>query len=99
MKKALKMLLVSALVATLFSSVAMAEVNIGAWGRGMFVPASGPVGEDGDMVPFDSTSWGGPTRIGMTLSGTSDNVGFRADVRADGALVIHLRTMIISTFG
>jgi hypothetical protein len=62
----------------------MAEVNIGAWGRGMFVPASGPVGEDGDMVPFDSTSWGGPTRIGMTLSGTSDNVGFRADVRADG---------------
>jgi hypothetical protein len=85
MKKALKMLLVSALVATMFSSVALAEVNIGAWGRGLFVPATGPVGEDGDIVPVDSASWyNGDSRVGFTLSGTSDNVGVKADLYFDG---------------
>jgi len=85
MKKALKMLFVSALVATTFSSVAFAEITIGAWGRGLFVPATGPVGKDGDVVPLDTASWwNGDSRIGFTLKGESDNVGVVADLYMDG---------------
>jgi len=82
MKKALKMLLVSALVATMFSSVALAEINVGAWGRALFVPAYSNF--EGETVTRETASWYNNSRLGFTLSGTSDNVGVQADLFFDG---------------
>jgi len=84
MKKALAILMIFALVA----SVAVAEVSIGAWGRGFFVPAQDDgldVGGDGvDGVGTDTAvSWGSNPRIGFTIAGNSDNVGFVADMNVD----------------
>lgn len=81
MKKALAILMIFALVA----SVAVAEVSIGAWGRGIFLPViNGPDTTTTDTAP----SWGGwpgdEARIGFTLAGNSDNVGFQIDGNVDG---------------
>jgi len=81
MKKALAILMIFALVA----SVAVAEVAFGAWGRGIFLPIYNN-GEDNttDTAP----SWGGwsgdESRIGFTMAGKSDNVGFVIDGNVDG---------------
>jgi len=81
MKKALAILMIFALVA----SVAFAEVSIGAWGRGIFLPVSN--GPD-DTLTDTAPSWGGwpgdEARIGFTLAGNSDNVGFQIDGNVDG---------------
>ncbi|HEQ72603.1 MAG TPA: hypothetical protein ENN69_08955 [Spirochaetia bacterium] len=80
MKKAV--LLVAALLVC--SSFAFAEVNIGAWGRGFFVVT----GADEDIQAITMATWGpGNVRVGASFSGTSDNVGFQADVKFDGANV------------
>jgi len=81
MKKALAILMIFALVA----SVAVAEISVGAWGRGMFAFVS----DSEDTYTTNSTSWGDPTwgaapRIGFTLAGNSDNVGVQADINVDG---------------
>jgi len=81
MKKALAILMIFALVA----SVAFAEVSIGAWGRGIFLP----VNHNGDDSITDTApSWGGwagdESRIGFTIAGNSDNVGFVIDGNVDG---------------
>jgi len=81
MKKALAILMIFALVA----SVAVAEISVGAWGRGMFAFVS----DSEDTYTTNSTSWGDPTwgaapRIGFTLAGNSDNVGVVADFNVDG---------------
>jgi hypothetical protein len=81
MKKALALLMIFALVA----SVAFAEVSIGAWGRGIFLP----VNHNGDDSITDTApSWGGwagdESRIGFTIAGNSDNVGFVIDGNVDG---------------
>ncbi|MDA3899315.1 MAG: hypothetical protein PF637_02215 [Spirochaetes bacterium] len=50
----------------------------------MFVPMASPAGADEEVVPTNTTSWGwGIQRIGMTIAGNSDNVGFQADVNVD----------------
>ena len=81
MKKALAIFMIFALVA----SVAFAEVSIGAWGRGIFLPVlNGPDDTTTDTAP----SWGGwggdEARIGFTIAGNSDNVGFQIDGNVDG---------------
>jgi len=80
MKKALAILMIFALVA----SVAVAEISVGAWGRGMFAFVS----DSEDTYTTNSTSWGGDwgaaPRIGFTLAGNSDNVGVQADINVDG---------------
>lgn len=81
MKKALAILMVLALVA----SAVTAEVAIGAWGRGIFLPAM----SDGEDTFTDTApSWGGwagdEARIGFTIAGKSDNVGFVIDGNVDG---------------
>lgn len=81
MKKALAILMIFALVA----SVAIAEVSIGAWGRGIFLP----INYDGEDSRTDTApSWGGwagdESRIGFTIAGNSDNVGFVIDGNVDG---------------
>jgi hypothetical protein len=79
MKKALAILMIFALVA----SVAMAEVTVGAWGRGIFVPAS-DTGADGSVLEAtEKATWGGSPRVGFTVSGSSDNVGFVVELKAD----------------
>jgi len=80
MKKALAILMIFALVA----SVAVAEVSIGAWGRGLFVPVSNSGKSDEDSVAQNKASWGGAPRIGFTIAGNSDNVGFQIDANGDG---------------
>jgi hypothetical protein len=59
-----------------------AEVKVGAWGRGFFVPFY----SDGanDAQTFNAVSWGAnAARIGATISGSSDNVGFQIDLNGD----------------
>lgn len=56
-----------------------------AWGRGLFVPMASP--DDGETVPRDTASWGGDSRIGFTLKGESDRVGFWVDMKADGGKI------------
>jgi len=86
MKKALAILMIFALVA----SVAVAEISVGAWGRGFFVPVQNDgldENEGGDKFDGATTdtavSWGSAPRIGFTLSGSSDNVGVQADFNVD----------------
>lgn len=76
MKKAV--LIIAALV--LCSTFAFAQASVGAWGRGIIVPVAG--GED--MVMDTQASWGGAPRVGITISGSSDNVGFQVDFNGDG---------------
>jgi hypothetical protein len=78
MKKAV--LVIAALV--LFTGFTFAQASVGAWGRGLFVLYGG--GENDDMTMGTQTSWGGDPRVGMTISGSSDNVGFQADFNVDG---------------
>lgn len=92
MKKALAILMIFALVA----SVAFAEITFGAWGRTMFVPIANSGADDVEMgskiVP--SWDWGGQDgigaaggRIGATIAGNSDNVGFQIDFNGDGGSI------------
>ena len=72
------------------AGAAFADVGIGAWGRGIWAPIAG---QNGDMISFEGPSWawgdahegtGGYTRVGITVSGSSDNVGFNLDLNGDG---------------
>ncbi|MDA3822695.1 MAG: hypothetical protein PF450_08830, partial [Bacteroidales bacterium] len=85
MKKTLAILIMFALIA----SVAFADVTVGAWGRGLFTPVSNSGGDDmyaDTSISWESMpgagAWGAP-RVGMTISGSSDNVGFQADFNVD----------------
>jgi hypothetical protein len=77
MKKAI--FIIAALV--VFTSFTFAQVSVGAWGRGMFMPVLG--GGDDIMAQLMSSWYSHTLRIGVTLSGTSDNVGFQFDLLAD----------------
>jgi len=94
MKKALAILTALAVV----GGAAFAEISVGGWGRGIFVPAmndgldetEGGDGTDG-MITDTAPSWGSwggdEARVGFTVSGGSDNVGFQIDMNADGSSV------------
>ncbi len=79
MKKAV--LVIAALV--VFTGFTFAQASVGAWGRGLFVAVAG----GDDMVTADTASWGDAPRVGMTVSGTSDNVGFQIDINADNGAI------------
>jgi len=82
----MKKVLATLVLILVASTVSAAEVKIGAWGRGFFVPYY----SDGasDAKTFDTISWGGSApRVGMTISGTSDNVGFQVDFNGDGGAI------------
>jgi len=77
MKKAVLILAALCVV----SSFAFAEISIGAWGRGFFVPA---ISNGTDIMTINqATWWSSPPRIGFTISGKSDNVGVQLDFNAD----------------
>jgi hypothetical protein len=60
-------------------------VKIGAWGRGIFVPVAtgGQVAGESETQTLLGVSWGGEVRTGITISGTSEFVGFQVDMNAD----------------
>jgi hypothetical protein len=78
--------LVSVLFALLLiGSLAFAEdaaVKVGAWGRFIYVPAGSLDGADN--VTFSGPSWASGSRVGVTISGTSDNVGFLINYFSNG---------------
>lgn len=82
MKKALAILAALALVA----SAASAQVTIGGWGRGLFaISNTGATGAKTTAVTkksWDSANGGAP-RVGVTLAGSADKVGFVLTVMSD----------------
>jgi hypothetical protein len=89
--KVMCLLAVFAIIALPVSSFAQeetkeAKVSIGAWGKAIFAP--GISNDQGDTVPAQDTSWGGTSaRIGWTIKGESENVGFHVDMNCDGGSV------------
>jgi len=83
MKKALAILMIFALVA----SVAVAEISVSGWGRGIFVPVQADAVDGAKNTTSIQKTWDGRAqdsspRIGFTIAGNSDNVGFQVDIRA-----------------
>lgn len=88
MKKALAILMIFALVA----SVAFAEVSVSGWGRGLFVPVQNTGADDVDNASTIQKSWdgamtAGDPRIKFSVNGNSDNVGFQFEINNDGGNV------------
>ncbi|MGN0740676.1 MAG: hypothetical protein ACI4LX_10950 [Treponema sp.] len=76
----------------LAAGVAFADVGIGSWGRAIFAPVAALDG--GDVKALETTSWMsglGTSRIGISVHGESENVGFNIDMNADqyGKVGIH----------
>jgi hypothetical protein len=70
------------------STVSAAEVKIGAWGRGFFIPFYSD--GDSDAQTFDAVSWGANNpRIGISIIGSSDNAGFQIDLNGDNGIGAH----------
>lgn len=80
----MKRLFAVLLVAALVMGGAFAQISFGAWGRGMFVPVQvAPGAELKDATTTVAASWGGNPRIGFTIRGSSDNIGFQVDMTGD----------------
>lgn len=64
-------------------------VTVGAWGRGIFIPVAtgGQVGGSDVTQSILGVSWGGAPRVGITVAGNSENVGFQMDVNADNSSI------------
>ena len=75
----MKRLFAVLLVAALVMGGAFAQISFGAWGRGVFVPVQGGAGVE-DPTATTMASWGGNPRIGFTIRGESDNIGFQVDM-------------------
>ena len=86
----MKKLIGTVAVAALLATAAFAEISIGGWGRGLW----SVFGYDGDAKMTHGISWGGPNgawgaapRVGITVAGNSDSVGFVFGLHADGGNV------------
>ena len=80
----MKKLIGTVAVAALLATAAFAEISIGGWGRGLW----SVFGYDGDAKMTHGISWGGmDPRVGITVAGNSDNVGFVFGLHADGGNV------------
>ena len=68
----------------LAASSAFAGVGIGSWGRAIWAPVQG----DGDKVTsWEGISWGSAkSRVGISVHGESENVGFNLDMNGDGGV-------------
>ena len=65
------------------AGVAFADVGIGSWGRAVWTPVAYD-DADGKVKSWEGISWGGNfSRIGITVHGESENVGFALDMNAD----------------
>ena len=65
------------------AGVAFADVGIGSWGRAVWTPVAYD-DADGKVKSWEGISWGGNfSRVGITVHGESENVGFALDMNAD----------------
>ena len=67
------------------AGVAFADVGIGSWGRAIFSPV-GTLDGGKTFVSNETTSWmggKGTSRMGFSVHGESENVGFNVDLKAD----------------
>ncbi|MGN0740782.1 MAG: hypothetical protein ACI4LX_11485, partial [Treponema sp.] len=74
----------------LAAGVAFADVGIGSWGRAIFSPV-GTLDGGKTFVSNETTSWmggAGTSRMGFSVHGESENVGFNVDLKADGYSVL-----------
>ncbi len=83
MKKTFAVLAVIALA----SSALTAEVTIHARGGGLFVPCANTGASGADCYSASMAPWGDAPRVGFTVTGNSDNVGFQVDINADGSVM------------
>ena len=68
------------------AGVAFADVGIGSWGRAIFSPV-GTLDGGKTFVSNETISWmggKGTSRMGFSVHGESENVGFNVDLKADG---------------
>jgi len=80
MKKALAILMIFALVA----SVAVAEISISGWGRAVVDLTKNSGADKEDNSSNVGVSWSSDLpRVGFTVAGNSDNVGFQVDVTGE----------------
>ena len=77
MKRLVAVLVVVALVMT----GAFAQISFSGWGTGVLGVKGGAGADDASL--FLQTPWGANTRVGFTIAGNSDNIGFQADMTAD----------------
>lgn len=90
MKKALAIFMVLAMVtgvAFAQDAPAAAAITIGGWGRGVFLPVINSGAEDEDSTSTNAASWGAAPRVGITIAGNSENVGFQIDMNGDGGTI------------
>ena len=72
------------------AGVAFADVGIGSWGRAIFSPV-GTLDGGKTFVSNETISWmggKGTSRMGFSVHGESENVGFNVDLKADGYSVL-----------
>ena len=72
------------------AGVAFADVGIGSWGRAIFSPV-GTLNGGKTFVSNETISWmdgKGTSRMGFSVHGESENVGFNVDLKADGYSVL-----------
>jgi len=97
MKKLVSVLFALLLIGSLAfaQDAAKPSVNVGAWGRLMFVPASNVAGDltdaldllgkDSDPLAFTGPGWGaGGMNVGFAVSASSDHVGSAVDLDVGG---------------
>ena len=72
----------------LATSAVFADVNVGSWGRAIWDPVKSDYNatkDENEMHSWEGVSWGGDTaRVGISVHGESENVGFNIDMNADG---------------
>jgi len=79
----MKKLIGTAVLAALVATSAFAEISLSGWGRGLW----SPIGYDGDAKMTKAISWGGvDPRVGITVAGNSENIGFVFCFNADGGV-------------
>ena len=72
----------------LATSAVFADVNVGSWGRAIWDPVKSDYNatkDENELHSWEGVSWGGDTsRVGISVHGESENVGFNIDMNADG---------------
>jgi hypothetical protein len=79
-----KVLLLVMILTISLTTLTFGQAAVSGWGRGVFVPVAVA---DGDVKSLLQASWGGPNRLGFTISGSSDNIGAMVDMIYDGGEV------------
>ena len=69
----------------LAASSAFAGVGIGSWGRALWAPVQG---DKNGVSTWEGISWfGNDSRVGISIHGESENIGFNIDLNGDGGTI------------